>query len=389
MLGFLLARAGVRVTVLEKHKDFFRDFRGDTVHPSTMQLMKELGILGDFLEQPHQRVDAVRGMIGDYTFEVASLRSLKIDTPYIALMPQWDFLSFLSGKGRAYAEFDLRMEHEAVELIEEAGRVSGVVVKTPEGERRVEADLVVACDGRQSLMRKQAALPVEEIGVPIDVLWFRLSKTVNDPVKQVMGNVNYGKMLILLDRGDYFQAGLIIEKGAFAKVQRDGLEAFQRSLREVVPQLGDRVKEIGDWEQVKLLTVQINRLLRWAKPGLLCIGDAAHAMSPVFGVGINLAIQDAVAAANVLAEPLARKRSTDALLEQVQKRREFAARGTQRMQVVVHGGLQKIFQQRGPMRPPLLLKILVHIPGEQRLLARVVGMGLRREHVRTVDVHVG
>jgi 2-polyprenyl-6-methoxyphenol hydroxylase-like FAD-dependent oxidoreductase len=388
MLGYVLARAGVRVTVLEKHKDFFRDFRGDTVHPSTMQLMKELGILGDFLQQPHQRVEAARAVFGGYTFEVASLKGLKIDTPYIAMMPQWDFLNFLSGKARAYPEFDLRMEHEAVGLIEEAGRVRGVVVKTPEGERRIDADLVVACDGRHSLMRKEAALPVKEIGVPIDVLWFRISRTTNDPVKQVMGNINYGKMLILIDRGDYFQAGMIVQKGAFTRIQADGIEAFRRSIVEVVPGLGDRVNEIEQWDQVKLLTVQINRLLRWGRPGLLCIGDAAHAMSPVFGVGINLAIQDAVAAANELADALRKRESTDALLERVQRRREFPTRGTQWMQGVVHGRLQRLFRQHGPMRPPLLLKVGVHIPGLQSLLARVVGMGLRREHVRTVDVHV-
>jgi 2-polyprenyl-6-methoxyphenol hydroxylase-like FAD-dependent oxidoreductase len=389
MLGYLLARAGVQVIVLEKHKDFFRDFRGDTVHPSTMQLLKELGLLDDFLKQPHQKVEAVGGVFGGYAFRLGDLRTLRVDTPYIALMPQWDFLNFLSSKAQAYPEFTLLMEHEATRLMERDGRVRGVVAQTPVGEQRIEADLVVACDGRHSLMRKDAALPLKELGVPIDVLWFRLSKRENDAVKQVMGNIDYGKMLILIDRGDYFQAGLLIRKGGFAEVQQRGLAAFCESLRQVVPALGDRVEEIVDWDQVKLLTVQVNRLLKWWKPGLLCIGDAAHAMSPVGGVGINLAIQDAVAAANVVAAPLRAGTSTDAVLRRVQKRRTFAVRATQRMQVTVHKGLQTIFRHTGPMRASRLFRMMVHLPGLKRLLARVVGMGIRREHVQTPDVHRG
>jgi 2-polyprenyl-6-methoxyphenol hydroxylase-like FAD-dependent oxidoreductase len=389
MLGYLLARAGVEVTVLEKHQDFFRDFRGDTVHPSTMQLMSELGILDEFLTLPHQKVETVGGVYGGYPFRVGDLTTLPISTPYIALMPQWDFLNFLSGKAKAYPEFTLLMEHEATGLVERDGRVRGVVVRTPQGERSIEADLVVACDGRHSLTRQEAALPLRELGVPIDVLWFRLSKTADDPVKGVLGNINYGKMLILIDRSDYFQAGLIIRKGGFAEIQQAGLPAFRESLRRVVPLLGDRVKEITGWEQVKLLTVQVNRLERWWRPGLLCIGDAAHAMSPVFGVGINLAVQDAVAAANALAAALREGKSTDALLQRVQERRTFPTAGTQRMQVTVHKGLQSIFRQTGPMRPPPLLKAIVHLPGLRALTARVVGMGLRREHVETPDVHRG
>jgi 2-polyprenyl-6-methoxyphenol hydroxylase-like FAD-dependent oxidoreductase len=236
-------------------------------------------------------------------------------------------------------------------------------------------------------MRKSAALPLKELGVPIDVLWFRLSKTKNDPVKGVLGNINYGKMLILIERSDYFQAGLIIRKGGLAEIQQQGLPAFRQALLQVVPALGNRVEEITSWDQVKLLTVQVNRLMRWWKPGLLCIGDAAHAMSPVGGVGINLAIQDAVATANALAGALREKKSTDALLANVQKRRTFPTRGTQRMQVTVHKGLQTIFRHTGPMRAPLLLRVIVNLPGLKRLLARAVGMGLRREHIRTLDVH--
>jgi 2-polyprenyl-6-methoxyphenol hydroxylase-like FAD-dependent oxidoreductase len=388
MLGYLLARAGVEVTVLEKHKDFFRDFRGDTVHPSTMQLMKELGILEEFLRQPHQQVDTVRAVFGGQTFELASLKKLRIDTPFIALMPQWDFLNFLSGKAKAYSEFSLLMEHEAVNLLRNGSRIQGVVVRTPDGEKRIEADLVIACDGRHSIMRQQAALPVKDYGAPIDVLWFRISRAENDPVKQVMGNINYGKLLILLDRGNYFQAGLIIEKGSFERIQQEGIAAFRRSITEMVPQLGNRADEIETWDQVKLLSVQVNRLRQWGRPGLLCVGDAAHAMSPVFGVGINLAIQDAVAAANQLAVPLRNGENTDAILGRVQKRREFPTVGTQQMQVMVHRALRWVFRQRGPMKPPWLLREGVRIPGLQTFVARTVGMGLRPEHVRTEDIHV-
>ncbi|MGC2297354.1 MAG: FAD-dependent oxidoreductase, partial [Acidobacteriaceae bacterium] len=310
MLGYLLARAGIDVTVLEKHKDFFRDFRGDTVHPSTMQLMKELGILNDFLQQPHQRVDHVRAVFGGQTFEMASLRTLKIDTPFIALMPQWDFLNFLTSKASAYPEFHILMEHEAVDLLGKGGRIEGVVVKSPEGEKKIEADLIIACDGRHSIMREKAGLPLREHGVPIDALWFRLGRPANDPIQQVVGIVNDGKMLILFDRADYFQAGLVIQKGSFPKIQQEGLEAFRKSITQMVPQLGDRTEELKNWDQVKLLSVQINRLLQWSRPGLLCIGDAAHAMSPVFGVGINLAIQDAVASANILAAALQERHNT-------------------------------------------------------------------------------
>ncbi len=387
MLGFLLARAGVQATVLEKHKDFFRDFRGDTVHPSTLHLMGELGILDDFLRQPHRRIDAGRAVFGGQTFEMASLKKLKIDTPYIVLMPQWDFLNFLTGKARAYPGFSLLVEHEATDLIERDGGVGGVIVNTPEGERRIEARLVVACDGRHSTMRARANLPVREIGVPIDVLWFRLSRRSTDPGEQVLGNVNYGRFLILIDRGDYYQAGLLIAKDSFPAVQQQGLPAFRETIARMVPALGDRMEEIESWDQVKLLSVQINHLRQWSRPGLLCIGDAAHAMSPVFGVGINLAIQDAVATANLLAETLQEGRNPDPLLPAVQKRRAFPAIATQTMQRAVHNGLQWVFRQRGAMKPPLFIKVVAKIPGAQSFVARVVGIGVRPEHVRTPEIH--
>ena len=388
MLGYLLARAGVRITVLEKHRDFNRDFRGDTVHPSTLQLMKQLGILEEFLALPHQRVDHVRATFGGRTFEMASLSSLKIDTPFVALMPQWDFLSFLSGKAKAWPEFTLLMEHEATDLLIQGSRIQGVVAKTPGGEKRIEADLVIAGDGRHSLMREKAALPLREYGVPIDVLWFRISRLQdNASDEQVLGNVNYGRMLILINRGDYFQAGLVIRKGSLPEMQQQGLDAFRQTLVQMAPALAGRVNEIQNWDQVKLLTVQVNHLLRWSRPGLLCIGDAAHAMSPVFGVGINLAIQDAVATANILAEPLRRGENPDSILQKVQDRREFPARGTQRMQLVVHRGLSWVFRHKGPMSPPLLLRIATRIPGFQSWVARTVGIGLRPERIETPDVH--
>ncbi len=387
MLGFLLARAGVQATVLEKHKDFFRDFRGDTVHPSTLQLMKELGILEEFLKLPHSRIDAARATFGGRTFEVASLSKLKIATPFIALMPQWDFLNFLSCKAQAYPGFQLLMEHEATDLIERDGRVRGVIVQTPQGQRRIEAGLVIACDGRHSTMRARAALPVEEIGVPIDVLWFRISRRPSDPGEMVLGNVNFGRVLILIARGDYYQAGLLIAKDGFPAVQQQGLPVFRQIIAQMVPALADRTQEIADWDQVKLLSVQINRLRQWSRPGLLCIGDAAHAMSPVFGVGINLAIQDAVATANHLAATLRDGGNPDPLLAGIQAQRLPPARGTQAMQKLVHRGMQWVFRQHGPMKPPLLIRTVTKIPGMQGLVARIVGVGLRPEHIHTPDIH--
>jgi 2-polyprenyl-6-methoxyphenol hydroxylase-like FAD-dependent oxidoreductase len=381
MLGYLLARAGVEVTVLEKHADFFRDFRGDTVHPSTLEVISELGLLEDFLKVPHQKLTSVSGMLGDFTFKAADLSCLPTRCKFVALMPQWDFLDFLSGKARQFPGFQLRMQHDAVNLMHDGDRISGVQVQTPDGAVQVRADLVIGCDGRHSTIRQAAGFEVIERGVPIDVLWFRLSRRANDP-EQLLGNLNYGKVLVLINRGDYFQAGLLIQKGSFAEVQSRGLDAFRQSIRQVAPYLGDRVDELTDWDQIKLLTVQINRLRRWHRPGLLCIGDAAHAMSPAGGVGINLAIQDAVATANLLADPLREGRVTDDLLAQVQRRREFPTRVTQEIQVFAHKGMQAIFQNPGPAVAPWQLKAIVQIPVVPHLVARVIGMGVRPEHIK-------
>jgi len=380
MLGYLLARKGVQVTVLEKHKDFFRDFRGDTVHPSTLEVMYELGILDDFLRVPHQQLTSVGGVLGGFPFKAADFSHLPTHCKFVALMPQWDFLDFLSAKAKQYRSFELRMQHEAFDLLRENGRITGVKIKTPDGQVDLRADLVVGCDGRHSSVRQAAGFEVLEFGVPIDVLWFHIRRQPGDP-DEVLGSINYGKALILINRGDYFQAGYIVRKGSFEAIQAQGLEAFQNSIRQIAPYLGERCREIRDWDQVKLLTVQINRLRQWYQPGLLCIGDAAHAMSPAGGVGINLAIQDAVATANLLADALCEGRVTTATLASVQQRREFPTRATQTVQVNAHRAFDYIFRHPGPMQAPWQFKLAVALPGVQRLSARVIGMGFRPEHV--------
>jgi 2-polyprenyl-6-methoxyphenol hydroxylase-like FAD-dependent oxidoreductase len=376
MLGYLLARAGVDVTVLEKHQDFFRDFRGDTVHPSTLEVLHELGLLEGFLKVPHQQLTSVGGVVGNYKFQAADFRHLPTHCKFIALMPQWDFLDFLSSRAKKFPSFRLLMQHEAVGLVSE-----GVEARTPDGPLEIKASLVVGCDGRHSTIRRAANLDVLEFGVPIDVLWFRLSRKSGDP-EQLLGNINYGKALILINRGDYFQSGLIVPKGSFERIQHDGVDAFRNEILKIAPFLGDRVLELRDWDQVKLLTVRINRLRRWHRPGLLCIGDAAHAMSPAGGVGINLAIQDAVATANLIGDTLRAGSAPESVLARVQKRREFPTRVTQFMQVNAHRAFAKIFENPGPITVPWQLKAAVHIPGVQRLVARAVGLGVRPEHIK-------
>jgi len=381
MLGYLLARAGVQVTVLEKHADFFRDFRGDTVHPSTLEVMYELGLLDDFLKLPHQQLSTVSGVFGDYAFKAADFRHLPTHCKFVALMPQWDFLDFLSGKAKQFPSFELRLQHEAVDLINVYGRIAGVRAQTPTGSADISADLVIGCDGRHSITRQAAGLEVIERGVPIDVLWFRISRTTNDP-EQLLGNFNYGRALVLINRNEYFQAGLLIRKGSFEEMKAQGLEGFRETIRKIAPYLGDRVEELKDWDQIKLLSVQINRLLRWYRPGLLCIGDAAHAMSPAGGVGINLAIQDAVATANLLTDSLLEGSVTESTLALVQRRREFPTVVTQQLQVFAHKGLAAIFDNTGPAHAPWQLRVAASIPGIQRLTARTIGMGVRPEHIK-------
>jgi 2-polyprenyl-6-methoxyphenol hydroxylase-like FAD-dependent oxidoreductase len=380
MLGYLLARASVPVIVLEKHSDFLRDFRGDTVHPSTLEVMYELGLLEDFLKLPHQKLTSTGGVFGDFAFKAADFTHLPTHCRFIALMPQWDFLTFLSVNAARFPSFELRMQHEAVGLIEENGRVVGVEVKTPEQSVSIRADLVVGCDGRYSVIRKAGDLEVLDFGVPIDVLWFRIGRKGNDP-ERLLGNFNYGKALVLIPRGDYFQAGFIIRKGSLDDLKRKGIGALREDILRIAPYLGDRVEELKDWDQIKLLSVQINRLRQWHRPGLLCIGDAAHAMSPVGGVGINLAIQDAVAAANLLARPLRDRAVTESLLARVQGRREFPTRATQYMQTNAHKAMDQAFRNTGPLKAPWQLKAAVRAPGLQRLAGRVIGIGFRPEHI--------
>jgi 2-polyprenyl-6-methoxyphenol hydroxylase-like FAD-dependent oxidoreductase len=381
MLGYLLARGGVPVTVLEKHGDFFRDFRGDTVHPSTLELFHELGLLEEFLMLPHQKLKSVDGVFGDFAFRAADFRHVPARCKFVALMPQWDFLNFLVRQAKKFPAFDLRMEHEAIALSRNPERITGVEARTSTGATvHIRADLVVGCDGRHSAMRQAAQLQVMEFGVPIDVVWFRISRKGDDP-EQLFGNINYGKALVLINRGDYLQAGLIIPKGSFEEMKRAGLDQLRKVIVQIAPYLGDRVEELRDWEQTKLLTVQINRLRQWHRAGLLLIGDAAHAMSPAGGVGINLAIQDAVAAANLLAGALRAGSITEKLLAKVQQRRELPARVTQFLQVNVHRTFARVFQNTGPLKAPWQLRMVLQVPGVQRGLGRLVGIGVRPEHI--------
>jgi 2-polyprenyl-6-methoxyphenol hydroxylase-like FAD-dependent oxidoreductase len=381
VLGYLLAQNGIEVTVLEKHKDFFRDFRGDTVHPSTLEVLNELGLLKEFLHLPHEKVASLGLRVGDSEFQVADFRHVPATCKFVALMPQWDFLNFLSGHAKKFPSFQLLMQHEATDLLKEDDRITGIVARNGRREVQIHADLVVGCDGRHSLTRSAAGLDVIEHGVPIDVLWFRLSRKADDP-QQVLGNANYGKALILINRSDYFQAGLIIKKGSYESIQARGLGAFRDDIRRIAPYLGERVNELNDWEQIKILTVQINRLRRWYRPGLLCIGDAAHAMSPAGGVGINLAIQDAVAAARILTGPLQNRHIPIAALAAVEKRRTLPTRVTQAIQLAAHRGFARVFENPGPIQAPWQLKAAVRIPGIQRAVGYAVGIGMRPEHVR-------
>jgi 2-polyprenyl-6-methoxyphenol hydroxylase-like FAD-dependent oxidoreductase len=388
MLGFLLARAGVDVIVLEKHNDFLRDFRGDTIHPSTLELMHELGLLEEFLQRPHQKLSRLAGQIGDDTIPLADFSHLPTRCKFIAFMPQWDFLNFLASHGKAYPTFHLIMEAEVRDLIEEAGQIVGVKVKTPNGSFDIHAALTVGADGRHSLVRERAGLKVEVLGAPIDVLWFRLRRDPHDP-SQVLGRFTRGKIIIMLNRGDYWQCGFVIAKGTFESLKRRGLEAFLLDIIDVAHFLTNRVGDIKDWNDIKLLTVVVDRLLEWYRPGLLCIGDASHAMSPVGGVGINLAIQDAVAAANLLVEKLAQGTVTTSDLAHVQTRRLLPAKLTQRAQVFIQDRvLGRTLANKQQTAAPWFMRLFKTFPILQRIPAYLVGIGVRPEHVHTKDVFV-
>ncbi len=382
MLGLLLARAGVDVLVLEKHADFLRDFRGDTIHPSTLEVMHELGLLDDLLKLPHQKAPQLNGYFGGLALTIADFSHLTVRCPYIAFMPQWDFLNFLARRASRYPMYKLKMQAEVYGLMEKDERVIGLAVTTPEGPLEVRADLVIGADGRSSVVRAKAGLQVEEIGAPMDVLWFGLSRKPGDP-EATMGRFDVGRIFIMLNRGDYWQCGFVIPKGSVEQVHEKGLAVFRESVVKLAPFVGDRVGELQDWNAIKLLTVKVDRLTQWYRPGLLCIGDAAHAMSPVGGVGINLAIQDAIAAANLLAAPLREGRLAPEDLHRVQERRMWPTRLTQGMQLFMQNRvIRRVLGSTEALTPPLAIKLLARFPFLRRIPARLIGIGVRPEHVK-------
>ncbi|MBD2746785.1 FAD-dependent oxidoreductase [Microvirga sp. BT688] len=382
MLGLLLARQGVEVLVLEKHADFLRDFRGDTIHPSTLEVMHELGLLDEFLARPHHRVQTVSLVVGGVPLTLGDFSHLPTRCKFIAFMPQWEFLDFLADHAREYPHFKLRMQAEVTDLIEEQGRVVGARISTPEGPLEVRADLLVAADGRRSVVRDKAGLEVLDVGAPMDVLWMRVSKHAGDP-SQLLGRIEAGQMLVMIDRGDYWQCAYLIAKGSLERLKQEGLPAFREKLTRVAPFLADRLEELQSWDDIKLLTVAVDRLKQWYRPGLLCIGDAAHAMSPAGGVGINLAIQDAIATANILGPRLKRGPVAVEKLALVQKRREWPTRMTQRLQVLLQNRLiTPVLNSTQPVSPPWLIRWLAQQPLFRRIPARLVGIGFRPEHVR-------
>ncbi len=395
MAGFLLARAGVDVVVLEKHADFLRDFRGDTIHPSTMEMMYELGILDDFLRRPHQKIERVSAEIEGVKIPVGDFTHLPTHCKFIALMPQWDFLNFIAEKASAYPHFHLLMQAEVIGLIEENGRVAGVRASTIQnnnqgspGMLEVRADLTLGADGRHSIVREKAGLEVIDRGAPIDVLWMRISGKPGDEVA-ALGRIRDGHILVTIDRGDYWQCAYVIPKGEAERIRQAGLPQFREAIATVAPFLRERTHELKSWDDVKLLTVTVDYLRQWWRTGLLCFGDSAHAMSPVGGVGINLAIQDAVAAANILAEPLLQRAVTDEQLAQVQKRREFPTRMTQRLQVIAHHRILMPALSNQIRQIPWAVRLFQQFPRLRRIPARLIGLGFRPEHVRTPEKQPG
>src|SRR6516164_9693647 len=386
MLGFLLARSGVGVVVLEKHPDFFRDFRGDTVHPSTLEVMCELGLIDEFLKLPHQKVETLTGQVGAEHLKMVDFRHLPTHCKFIALMPQWDFLNFVAQQGKRYKTFDLHMTADATDLLQEDGRIIGLRAKTPDGMLTIRAALVVGCDGRHSTVREKAGFESDDYGAPMDVLWFRMTRKSSDSTDS-FGHIEAGKLMVMLDRGDYWQCAYVIPKGGIDRVKSEGLEAFHSRIVEMSPLLADRVGELKSWDDVKLLSVTVDRLRKWWRPGLICIGDAAHAMSPIGGVGINIAVQDAVAAANRLAAPLKAGTMTSGHLQAIQARRDFPARMTQKIQLTMQNRIigPALRATREP-KPPLLFKLFDAFPVLRRIPARLLAIGIQPEHVQTPDI---
>lgn len=384
MLGYLLGRAGIEVVVLEKHADFFRDFRGDTVHPSTLEVMDELGLIDGFLKLPHQRLQKMDGLFGGTPVRIADLSRLHTKYPFIAFMPQWDFLNFLREAGRRFASLEVMMSTEAVDLIRRGETIAGVQAKTPDGIIDIEADLTIACDGRHSTVRERAGLAVEEIGAPMDVLWFRAGRKP-DETENVFARVEPGKMMVTFDRGDYWQCAYVIAKGQYDAVRARGLQALLDDVVRMAPVLRSGIADVKSFDDVKLLTVAINRLKRWTRPGLLCIGDAAHAMSPVGGVGVNLAVQDAVATANLLADKMQHGCPPENDLDAIRRRREFPVKMTQRMQVIVQNKIISGALKGGdqPLKVPLIVRLITALPWLQGIPARLIALGVRPEHVQS------
>jgi 2-polyprenyl-6-methoxyphenol hydroxylase-like FAD-dependent oxidoreductase len=385
MLGFLLARAGLDVIVLEKHADFLRDFRGDTIHPSTMELFHELGLLDEFLKLPIARTEKIAMTIGGETIPVVDLRRLKVQAPFMAMAPQWEFLNFVERKARGYRGFHLMMETEATDLILEGERVVGVRATGPDGDIEIAAHLTVACDGRHSVLREKAGLKVKDLGAPLDVFWFRLSHKAPDG-EETGAFVDGGGMLVSLYRNTYWQNAHVISKGAAETIRADGLPAFRERIAKLAPMFADRMDEITSWDDVKLLSVRVDKLEQWWREGLLCIGDAAHAMSPMGGVGVNLAVQDAVAAANILWLPLANSEVTGADLARVQKRRAWPTSVVQSVQVFGQNNfVAPTLQARGRVRAPWILRHIQSIPFLRDIPARVFAMGVRPEHIQSPE----
>jgi 2-polyprenyl-6-methoxyphenol hydroxylase-like FAD-dependent oxidoreductase len=383
MLGFLLARSGVKCIVLEKHGDFLRDFRGDTVHPSTLDVMDELGLLDDFLKLPHQEVSRFSAQFGEERVQVADFSHLPVRCRFIALMPQWDFLDFLVAQGKRYPAFTLLMRAEATGLIEEGSKVVGVHATVDGKPQEIRADLVVGADGRHSTVRVGAGFDVKVLGAPMDVLWFRLTHKPADKA-ETMGRFDRGSILVMLDRGDYWQCAYVISKGSAETLKAAGIEMFRAKIAALMPFLADRVHELTTIDHLKLLTVGVERLEKWWKPGVLCIGDAAHTMSPIGGVGVNIAVQDAVAASNILANPLKEGRLKDSDLEAVQARRLWPVRATQAIQVFLQNRMiAPTLAGTRPLRPPWPARLLNAVPYLRRIPARVLGLGVQPEHVKT------
>jgi len=386
MLGLLLARMGGEVVVLERHADFLRDFRGDTIHPSTLDLMYELGLVDEFLRRPHQEVRELSGQIGSDVITIADFTHLPTHCKFLALMPQWEFLDFLKQHAQRYSGFKLLMNTDAIDLVEQNGTITGVRARSSDGELQIRCALVVGADGRRSVVRQRAGLTVIDLGAPMDVMWVRVSRQASDS-HQTFGHLDRGRILVLLNRETYWQAAFVIPKGEADRVRSKGVDAFRQEIAQLAPFLGSRLDEIRDWSDVSLLTVAVDRLVDWARPGVLCIGDAAHAMSPIGGVGINLAIQDAVATANLLGATLLKGTPSVDQLRTVQQRRAFPTRATQWVQLTVQNRIiRNVLGRDEAVHAPGLLKLLQHWPILRRIPARVIGVGFRPEHIRTPDV---